>query len=227
MLFGVLILAVLMACSKSDDGPTAAPEVSYEQQIMAGFYTTGNSGIPQVNWNGDIGQFGLQKNIEGLSIDKNTGVLSWSKLLPVGKHEVNVIVFNNSGSDTATITLENPLVGKFKGDLFPSVTIQGNKNYILEFDFKEDGTLTGFTQLTNKNDEIEGPFEFFGNFTTEKNEVHGSFQYEEVADPIPIGGLIKQTEQQAMLSGTYYPDIICETEFCVDDTAFELVFVVE
>lgn len=220
-LFVFGVLCVLLSCSKSDDANKAAPTVNYSQELKATFFTEGQSAPTQVNWHGDVGRFGLQEAIEGLTIDEKTGIVSWGKLLPPGVHSINIIAYNNAGTTTIPVTIENPLHGRFRGDLFPAVYEIGNTDFMIEFDFKKDGSLSGSTQLKNSEGDTVGPYEFFGNFNVEKNEVSGSFQYEEVADPIPFGGSINQTEQKAVLTGGYFPENDCE--YC---TTFELELVV-
>ena len=218
----LLAVCLLWACSKSDDNTIAAPEVVYDQELTATFYTGGNSDAPNTNWNGDKGSFGLQKSMIGLSIDPTTGVLLWNKLLPPGNHTIEVIAFNNVGKIIVPITIENPLVGKFKGDLFPALHLIGHTDFVLEFNFKEDGALIGFRQFKNEESEILGPFPFFGSWVADGNMVQGDFQYEEVDDPKPFGGSIVQTEQKVVLSGQYWPDSNCD--IC---TTFELELVIE
>ena len=216
-----VILGLMLSCSKSDDGPTAAPEVSYSQELKATFFVEGQSEPPQINWNGDVGKFGLQNTVKGISINKENGIISWDKTLPAGNHVVEIAAFNNAGSTSITVTIENLLKGMFRGELFPGVYAVGTQ-YTLQFNFEEDGNLSGFTIQENAEGDIEGPFEFFGNFTNEMNEIRGSFRYEEVAEPIPFAGTITNTQQKAVLTGRYFPEYVCESENCAPPTIFEL-----
>ncbi len=216
-IYAILAVCLLWACSNSDEDIIAIPQISYGKELKATFYTTGKSNLPETNWNGHVGKFGMQQTIQGLSINESTGVLSWNKSLPPGNHTINVIAYNNAGMTMTPVTLENPLIGTFSGELLHNVVLQGSTDFVIEFDFKENGTLNGFTQNKNEEGEIIGPFPFFGSWSLNGKEVRGEFQYEEVADPIPFAGQINQNEQKAVLSGRYHPDNPCD--FC---TTFEL-----
>ncbi|MGB5943401.1 MAG: hypothetical protein WBG71_11015 [Leeuwenhoekiella sp.] len=129
---------LLTSCSEEDiDALTQRkqpPSVTYsETTLQSDFYTAGNSAAPTIDWNGDQGTLSLQDKIEGIDINTTTGVVSWSKLLEPGTHDVVVVVSNSEGQTSINMTIINEFEGIFVG------TYNSYNPYLLNF--LADGTI--------------------------------------------------------------------------------------
>ena len=163
-IYSILVFVVVLhSCSRSDDGASGPPELNYNQSLTASFFTAGSSAAPTVNWNGDQGQFGLQNVVEGVSIDRNTGVISWTKDLALGVSEVTVLAFNNAGTASETVTIEN----QFQGDFSGTYTLEGTTRD-LDLNFAPDNTavLKTYGLIIR---------EMTGTWTREDNVIKGDF----------------------------------------------------
>ena len=189
----VLLLTLSLSCSNQDDSPqVTTPTVSYSNTITsATFFQNGNTPAPTVNWNGNQGTFSMANSINGLSIDANTGVVSWIKTLPPGNHDIQVIASNSAGQSSNTLTIENPLQGLFVGNY--------NGSAYLDVDFSADGTVA----LT-ADDATAAP-QFTGTWLITGNEILVNWSY----NPNPttqysIKGDIVQSNASATYSGILY-----------------------
>ena len=140
----LLLIAFLTfaACSKDEDVPTTnIPTVNYSVSTFdATFFQAGTSSAPSIQWNGSQGSFALATPLTGSSINTVNGVMSWDKTLPIGTHDLQVIVTNSAGHTTANVSIKNPFQGVFTG------TIEdGNTNYF-EVEFFSDGTVIAKTE---------------------------------------------------------------------------------
>jgi len=81
-------------------------------QQVAAFGKSANSKAPKVNWHNDPGTFRLIQNIEGISIDANTGIIRWSDQVAVGVYSLTVVSKNSAGeiSTTYILKVEKPVV---------------------------------------------------------------------------------------------------------------------
>lgn len=133
ILFSLLaILLFVISCSKKDAITT--PTFNYSSTtIEANFYEEGNSKVPNVEWNGNEGLFSLKTTLDGLSINQKNGVLSWTKLLPNGTHQIEVSAINSRGETNLPITLNNTFQGIFTGIYATCFS---------DLEFKKDGTFT-------------------------------------------------------------------------------------
>jgi len=178
---------VLASCSKTENQYNLAPEISYNSELSATFFTEGNSSVPNVNWNGSVGQFGLKKAVKEVSIDSDTGVISWSKKLSLGNNPITLLVFNNGGITSVEINLENEFEGKFMGTHGFSDPKQ------VEIDFKSDGTSSliydGSTSVEEESSLIE-------------NEIKVRFENEEKI--YIIEGLVEYSQDKALIDGTIF-----------------------
>ena len=143
-----MVTVVAFGCSKDDDGPNIeAPTLSYsDSDIEATFHQSGNSAAPVVNWNGEEGTFSLTSAaVSGISIDENTGVISWENILSWGEHAITVTATNSAGSSSATVTLNNPFQGTFTGsyDWNYNGEIGTFGAFHTEMKFHLDGKVTG------------------------------------------------------------------------------------
>ena len=130
-----------------------SPTISYARTTLdATFFQADNSATPTLNWNGNQGNCSLAIPITGLSVNTTTGVLNWTKGLPIGTHNLEIVVTNSDGGQTSeNLTLNNPLQGVFTGDY--------DSSFFFELEFNSDGTL-----LTRANDETN-PLEGTGTWT--------------------------------------------------------------
>jgi hypothetical protein len=83
------VLFLLNSFSKVDDRPRfEAPEFSYsETTVPIVFSTSGNLSAPNTNWNNAPGTFSISPSMSALSIDAQTGTLSWDRSLAPGTHQ--------------------------------------------------------------------------------------------------------------------------------------------
>lgn len=111
-----LVLPILSNCSKDDSQIISAPTVSFAStNFETTFFKSGNTSVPTVNWNGNQGTFNLSSMINGVTVNTSTGVISWSKELPLGINNIELIGSNSAGQVSVNITIENIFQGTFKG----------------------------------------------------------------------------------------------------------------
>ena len=191
LLYMVVLTGVLYSCSKSDDENISAPEVTYQQTLTACLFQEGSSAAPTINWNGDEGQFGLQDLVEGVSINPQTGVILWDKTLALGLSEITVLAFNNGGTTTTTVTIDNQLVGNFGG----SYTFETFSND-LDLNFSKEGTGV----LVDHGVPLE---QLMGNWTIEDGILEAV--YPELDQPIThyIDGQITISQTGVTIHGKY------------------------
>ncbi len=66
---------LFLACSKDEESRI---EISYDFQVLEiVFQSVGESTAPTVEWNGEVGTFSLKNPTDGISVDPNSGVLTW------------------------------------------------------------------------------------------------------------------------------------------------------
>ena len=186
-------LLCTQACDSIDDlsGGADAPEVTYGSTTYeADFYEPGNSSVPSIDWNGAQGTVSLGSNIEGLSVNSTTGQLQWTKLLPPGTHEVEVVVANSEGQVVVPISINNPLAGSFAGTIY-----ENDDPYDLAIDFNADGTAIV----------VPNTFEYTGTYVVQEDDsvlvnlVRSSDSFK-----ISLLGQITQTASHVTYSGNYY-----------------------
>lgn len=136
------------SCSTDDDAPAAKlPTVSYAVSTFEStFFQAGFSGVPTTNWNGDQGSFSLVTPLTGLSINATNGTLVWTKDLPIGTHNIQVLATNSNGQTITNVTINNPFQGVFTGILRDS----GN-DLSLDINFNTDETVLISVQDTPQN----------------------------------------------------------------------------
>ncbi len=168
----VILIAGLItfgSCSLlDDDDPVQPPSVTYsETTLHATFFQAGKSLAPEINWNGNQGSFSLSTPVSGLSVNTTTGVLNWTKDLPLGTHDVEIVVANNTGQKIVNITLNNPLQGIFTG----TITTTTSPGLPFELEFYPDGNLSGFFV----RDEIS----FTGTWTRSGSTIQVNYTYDD------------------------------------------------
>ena len=186
-------LTLIMSCSNEDDSPTiSSPSVTYAStNLEALFSQIGNSAAPNVNWNGNQGSFSLASTTEGLNINSTSGVINWTKMLPIGNHNVQVIATNSSGQTTINLTINNPFQGEFIGDY-------DSFNYF-SLDFNSNGTIN-----IKANDE-SNPSLASGTWALTGNNILINYSYDN-GDDYSLNGTLSQTPTQASLSGDWFYD---------------------
>ncbi len=190
LLFSLLLFTGL-GCKQVDDltgGGVEKPTVAYSStNFDAEFYKAGSSVTPSLDWNGEQGSVSLGTSLEGLSINSTTGKLEWTKLLPSGTHQVDVVVSNSEGQVVVPVTIDNPFRGTFDG------TYGSSNDFKLEI--LPDGTITLFAD----GEEASGTWvmngEQFTAYYTYNN--YPDLDYSLIAD-------IDQTNSGVTISGNYY-----------------------
>ena len=189
----ILLLTLSFSCSNEDDTPQVTiPTVNYSNtNVSATFFQVGNTSAPAVNWNGNQGTFAMANSITSLSIDANTGVLSWTKALAPGEHNIEVIASNSAGQTSRNITITNPLQGFLVGNY-------GGSGYF-DVDFFADGTAS-----ITADDASAAP-QFSGTWTITGNEILVNWNYD--VDPTlqySLKGNMVQTSASVTYSGMIY-----------------------
>ena len=190
-----LLLITSAGCEQIDDlagGGIDKPTVSYSSTTFdATFFEAGSSSAPSLDWNGEQGSVSLGSSITGLSVNSTTGKLEWTKLLPPGTHEAEVVVSNSEGQVVVPVTINNPLSGDFDG------TYAGSNDF--RFEIFADGSMLLYadgTQATGTwaiNDD--------GDFT-------GYYVYDDYPDvDYTLLADIDQTNARVTLVGDYYDGV--------------------
>ncbi len=193
LLFALLLLTAL-GCKQIDDltgGGVDKPSVTYSTtNFEADFYQAGSSSAPSLDWNGEQGSVSLGTTITGLSVNSTTGKLEWTKLLPPGTHDVDVVVSNSEGQVVVPVTIKNPLKGAFEG-------VYDGSTYFA-FDLKADGTMTLEANSKTSPSEGSGTWELIG------DEIRAIYTYTGETAPNSFKGPISQTSSQVTISGDWY-----------------------
>lgn len=210
-IIGIIGCCAFLGCSKSDDGKSyAAPEISYGQNtIETPFHTTGSSVLPTIDWNGNVGSFGLENTMESVSIDAKTGLVSWGKTLRLGTNTIKIIAFNNAGSNSTTLQLEHAFIGNFKGDYDPFHTPMFTW-LLIEFNFRNNGALAGFTQRKDLDGIILSTTPLEGTWSRIGNNINAEFILKEdgaESELLVLKGTLAYSEMEAYIDGTFQPEI--------------------
>ncbi|WP_461532894.1 hypothetical protein [Sinomicrobium sp.] len=169
-LTAVLLGILIFSCFESIDDSSETPTLEAIAEIEAVFFTEGSSKAPVVNWKENKGTFVLTSDpVQGLSIDQNTGVLCWTKDLPIGEHIVEITAINSKGSSSRTIVINNPLQGTFRGLSDFILDKEINKaSFKTEMKFTPDGNMTG------SSDE----YQLVGNWKLSEGELYVEFTFD-------------------------------------------------
>ncbi|MCX7550662.1 Ig domain-containing protein [Xanthomarina sp. F2636L] len=207
----VLLLTLTMSCSNDDDSPEAtSPSVSYNTAtINATFFQDGNTNAPTVNWNGNQGTFSLVNSMDGLSINTTTGVISWTKTLAAGEHEIQVVANNSAGQTTSYFTLKNLLQGEFIGVI--------DQSAYFAIEFFTDGTIE--IKASNPPEPA-----YYGTWVLTDDEILANLTLVEVpTEQYSLRGNLLQTNTSATYSGS----IFWEHNAHPDNEQFPFVVVLE
>lgn len=215
----VLVSAFLiLGCSKNDDTVVLPPDLSVTQILSASYFQKGKSPLPEVQWNGDQGKFGLENTVQGLSIDTVTGQLYWDSSLPVGVHTVTLFAYNTAGKDQVAVTINNQFQGTFRGTRQSNTFFVNVLFDVMEIVFKADGTFEGYRQAELEGGELLDPSLFGGSYTLTENNMVGTIQFED-GESIPFEALLGQ---QGKLTGSFTLG-----NFFGQTTTFELNVLIE
>jgi len=145
----VVSVIVLSSCSKDEDQPAPiGPEISYPvSNFNINFHESGNSDLPTLKWNGEVGSISIASSIPGLEVNSSNGVISWQENLPLGITEFTVVATNSVGQKTVTLQISNEFMGEFEGGINNNPASTTLTTSGLNFDYHDDGTL-GFSYLT-------------------------------------------------------------------------------
>lgn len=116
----LLLLALMISVScETDDNDTGATDpviFIMNDEYSTNFHTPGESDTPTIEWNGSPGTFSITQPIEGLTINADSGKLSWDRTMPIGDLEVEIKATNREGKMSMTsITIHNMFAGTFIG----------------------------------------------------------------------------------------------------------------
>jgi hypothetical protein len=157
-IFTLLMVLFLLnsSCTDRDDLISPPSDFYYLGSLPIPFYTHDSSGLPNINWGGEQGIFNLNEAYTGVSVDKQTGILSWNENLPLGENAVFVTATNSAGSAIATVLLVHQFSGQFNGgyNVNPSSTIITDSNLTIAFNV--NGTLS----LTDSGTTATGTWSF-------------------------------------------------------------------
>ncbi|MDO6518468.1 hypothetical protein [Zobellia uliginosa] len=214
-----IVAFLFFACSKSDDTVVLPPELKVSPILNTSYFQKGESPLPEVQWNGKQGEFGLENTLQGLSIDVESGQLSWDRSLPLGVHTVILFAQNNAGKNVASLTINNPFKGTFKGTYASSIAFNETTFKIMEMVFNADGTFSGYTQIELDNGDIQDPSYFNGTYVLNDDTMEGSIQYENSEATYPFEA---DLDTAGKLKGYY---IIAD--FLDSKTTFDLNFKIQ
>ncbi|MDN5216672.1 hypothetical protein QQ020_31675 [Fulvivirgaceae bacterium BMA12] len=192
----VLLLAsiVFASCSDKDEEPApVGPSLSYSETNFSSTYrSTGNSGLPALNWNGEVGNISLSGGQHGIYINDDNGTLHWNKYLAPGTYKVTAVATNSSGQATVEIEVENEFMGYFEGGLNanPASTTLTND---MTIDFKADGTAI-----------VNVGFNGVGSWTRDESTVTAVVSFDGGTNFITFEGELSSNSSPAWLKGFYY-----------------------
>ncbi|TSE09370.1 hypothetical protein [Aquimarina algiphila] len=135
VMFGLLFI---LSCKSDDDSSGLNTlDIAYEQNfIETSFLEAGETAPPLVNWSGEKVTFSATTlpntapddlfNIN-MSIDEETGVLSWDRSIPLGKTDIFITASNALESTTVLVTINNTFVeGLFYGGFNDDISDEPN-----------------------------------------------------------------------------------------------------
>ncbi len=191
LLIGLLFWS---GCDEIDNisGGASAPEVTYGSTTYeADFYQPGATSAPNIDWNGAQGTISLGSTIAGLNVNSTTGQVQWTKMLPPGTHDVEVIVNNSEGQVVVPITIQNALEGSFEGDY------SGGSYFALIF--VDDGTVEVEANSSTSPDEGNGTY------TMEDDDtVVIDYTYTSTGEEYSVRVDLTQGSNEATLEGNWF-----------------------
>ncbi|WP_299259317.1 hypothetical protein [uncultured Aquimarina sp.] len=147
----LLLFLIINACNNDDD--TNGLRIVYEENFIETFFLeAGETLPPAVNWSGERGIFSATTlpntapddlfNRSNLSIDEQTGVLSWDRSIPLGETEIFITASNSIESTTVIVTIKNTFIeGLFYGGFNNDVNDNSNASFDSgSINFTKEGT---------------------------------------------------------------------------------------
>ncbi len=196
----VLAALVFASCADKDEAPApepapVGPSIQYETtNFEIDFFTDGNSEIPSINWNGDVGSISMSKNISGLYVNDDNGVLNWRKRLPLGISEFAIVATNSEGQQTINMVVEN----KFHGEFIGEYNSDPNSTAFIGDDFfKAEFLADGSLKISDSG------FPGEGSWTRNGNEITGVYKYGGTTE-YQIKGELEYYSNHAILVGHWY-----------------------
>ncbi|RDY59898.1 hypothetical protein DX873_11140 [Flagellimonas nanhaiensis] len=128
------------ACSKDANDPPVT--FAYASDVFeVEFRSTVTLQAPTMEWPGDKGTFSLKEDLEGLSINQNTGAIEIERHLPLGTHEIVVNAISGEKSWETSLELNNVLKDSFWSGGHNNDPMSDEIDYDRQFWLFEDGTL--------------------------------------------------------------------------------------
>jgi len=188
------ILLFCLSCKNDDEGfiqQISAPTVLLPNaNITATFFTEGQTEAPIINWNGSTGVFSIASNIIGISVNENTGIISWDKSLLLGSNTIELVATNSAGQTSVNVMIDNNFSGNFEGsyNLDPNSTTTPTP---FAMNFNEDGTMVAI-----------GTSEAPGTWTMSGNTITSLYVTVSGSDHIAVVDLI-YSDTEATLTGLF------------------------
>ncbi|WP_394747908.1 hypothetical protein [Spongiimicrobium salis] len=105
------VLLLLLGCGKDDDSILTI-QLSYtDTEFVTDLRKEGSTGLPTINWQGNMGTFSLEKTITNVNINPDTGEVSWNRDLPIGTNEI-IVLAKNETQETRTSFTITPQLGQ-------------------------------------------------------------------------------------------------------------------
>lgn len=173
IVFGIFFLN---SCTDDiDDNTVVAPsDFYYLGDLPIPFYTTGNLEVANINWGNEEGNFTLNSNYQGVSINETTGMLTWNEDLPLGENIISVTATNSAGSAVTSVLFLHQFGGEFTGgyNSDPASTAVTASNLVINFNV--NGTLS----ITDNGETGTGTWSFNpqGDLVCEYTVTSGSYE---------------------------------------------------
>jgi hypothetical protein len=195
-IIGLCSAVAALGCSSDSTGPEIlAPTLSFGTTMLSTPYFTAGAGTaPTIAWNGETGTLALASAVQGVSIDSNTGIVSWDRSLPLGTNAVEVVASNSAGSDRVTLTIESEFQGQFVGGYNGDPTTQ-TLPYVFEMAFGSDGSVTVLDAGTNTG---------VGTWTRAGTVVTAVYSYNGGTTFFTVEGTVTHTASEATLEGFWW-----------------------
>lgn len=171
--------------------------------LSADYFKEGEGPLPEVQWNGNQGKFGLENTVQGLSLEVDTGQFKWDSSLPLGVHTVTLFAYNSAGKDQVATTINNQFQGTFKGTYQPAVAQANIVSHNMEIVFETNGTFSGFRQKEMDDSTFSEPSYFEGNYTRVENKLQGTMSLANGQNNVSFQADLDQSGQLPQLSGSY------------------------
>ncbi|EZH75101.1 hypothetical protein ATO12_10265 [Aquimarina atlantica] len=148
----ILLIFIIGACSNDDDNVLTITGISVvynETKIENTFFEEGATLPPTVDWDGEKGTFSSSSEVVtrgDVKIDKDTGVISWERSIPLGEVEIDIKAANSSHTTMVKVVIntvfkEGVFFGGFNDDTSDEPDYS-NIDFEFYIQFFENGTLS-------------------------------------------------------------------------------------